>query len=175
MIMNLIFDKESGESFLVFGEIKSLYDTCQGESGVIDHLRKMKLFNGLDMLIEHRKADAEEILKQYLSIEHMDQNRLDGLSKKLKYKNVLVFTNSKYRDNNNNLVEWDRKGSAMKFYEDNKPMIVKAASESDCEIWLLDGNICCNDEEMLTLKSFKRLNPKELCAELLEKEKISML
>ena len=145
-------DTETNESYLIFGEIKSLYKSCNGKSGIMSHLEKMKEFMETDILVNKRKAEAESMLQQYSAIGDITKTTgLEGLSKRLKIKNVLVLTDSKYHDKNNTVVEWDKKGGAIKYFEDNRNDIIDKANEVRCEIWLVK-NACCDDETPITMK-----------------------
>ena len=153
------FDEEKGEVFLVFGEIKSLYKSCEGTSGIASHLDKMKSYLNMDILIKKRKDDAEEILKQYLAIGDIKgQYSFDGLSKKLKVKNVLVLTNSEYYDEKTHSVaDWDNLGGAIAYFHENRSAITEKAGLAKCEIWLIE-DARCDDSNPITMRNIIRLS-----------------
>ena len=153
------FDEENGETYLVFGEVKSLYKSCKGTSGIDTHLDKMRSYLKMDMLIRKRSSDAEEILKQYLAIRDIKgQYSFDGLSKKLKVKNVLVLTNSKYYDKkSDSVVEWGKAGGAIKYFQDNRSDIIKKARLAKCEIWLVEDTRC-DDNSPITMGNITKLS-----------------
>ena len=153
------FDKGKNEACLIFGEIKSLYDTCGGQSGIYVHLDRMREYLNLDVLIKKRKDEAEAILKQYAAIGDInDSYCFDGLSEKLSVKNVLVLTNSQYfNEEQSSVVEWDGKLGAIKYFEDNRDSIIEKARASECEIWLLN-NIRCDDDRVISMNNITRLN-----------------
>ncbi len=156
--MGIEFDEKLGEAFLVFGEIKSLYRTCEGTSGIDQHLKNMKSYFNFDILIKKRKDEAEEILKQYVVIGDIrGKYRLEGLSNKLKIKNVLVLTNSRYKNEEKDfIVDWDTQGGAIKFFKDNHDDLIKKAAEAKCEIWLVE-DACCDDDYPITMDDIKKV------------------
>ena len=152
------FDEENGETYLVFGEIKSLYKSCDKTSGIDSHLDKMKSYLNMDSLIKKRFADAEKILKQYWVIGDIKgQYSFDGLSEKLKVKNVLVLTNSKYYDEKtHSVVDWDNKGGAIAYFRENRTDIFKKAKSAQSEIWLVE-DARCDDNTPITFENITRL------------------
>ena len=119
----------------------------------------------MNVLIKHRKADAEAILEQYKEIGDIKGDYcFDGMSNCLKIKNVLVLTDSKYHDSVNGTVDnWKRPGGAIAFFEDeeNKKSIIEHAKAAKSEIWLVK-DICCDSPEQLNLeKNITRLTEKD--------------
>ncbi len=153
------FDEKKGETYLVFGEIKSLYKSCDGTSGIVPHLDKMRSYLKMDMLIKKRFAEAEEILKQYSAIGDIKgQYSFDGLSKKLKVKSVLVLTNSKYYDEKTNSVrDWKKPGGAITYFQENRTAIIEKAKTAKCEIWLVE-DAYCDDNSPITMDDITRLS-----------------
>lgn len=160
--LGIEFDEKGEGKYLVFGEIKSLYESCGGsdgekKSGINEHLRRMCGYLEMKELIEKRKEDAEKILEQYKIIGDISQNKsFSGIAKNLEIKNVLVLTNSDYVVGSDRMFR-GKEGGAIRYYNEpkHKTVIEKLAKEAKCEIWLVDG--CCDQQEALTMGSIKRV------------------
>ena len=89
------FDKNGKPDRLVFVEVKCTGSAMQGESGIVEHLRKMKLYDENKLI--NRRKEACDIMNQYAQL------GLRGLSEKnhfnyedfkdLELEILLVFTN----------------------------------------------------------------------------------
>ncbi len=151
--MGVEFDEFGKGKHIVFGEIKSLYDSCKGGSGIEEHLKKMQGYLQMKELIQHRKDDAENILNQYIAIGDISTDYcFEGLSEQLKIKNILVLTSSTFIHNG---IMQSRAKSAIDYYYENKNEINRLAANAKCEIWLIDE--CCDKEEDISWEHVEKM------------------